>query len=64
MGGCGEGAWWNRSGAQASLEGDHDNPESGTHWAPSHWEPHEKEAQILTKTVSREEGGLGAKKQL
>ena len=29
--GCGEGAW----GPQASLEDNHDNPESGTHQAPS-----------------------------
>ena len=43
------------------LEGNHDNPESGTHQAPSHREPQWKEAQILTKTASREEGGLGAK---
>ena len=47
-------------GLQAILEGNHDNPESGTHQAPSHWEPQWKEAQILTKTASREEGGLGA----
>ena len=32
--------------------------------APSRWEPQWKEAQILTKAASREEGGLGAKKQL
>ena len=48
-------------GVQAILEGNHNNPESGTHQAPSHWEPQWKEAQILTKTASREEGGLGAK---
>ena len=24
------------AGLQASLEGNHDHPESGTHWAPSH----------------------------
>ena len=43
------------------LEGNHDNPESGTLQAPSHWEPQQREAQILTKTASREEEGLGAK---
>ena len=59
--GCGEGFWRSGRGPQAILEGNHDNPESGTHQAPSHWEPQWKEAQILTKTVSREEGGLGAK---
>ena len=48
-------------GLQAILEGNHDNPESGTHQAPSHWEPQWKEAQILPKTASREEGWLGAK---
>ena len=46
---------------EAEGEGNHDNPESDTHQAPSHWEPQWKEAQILTKTASREEGGLGAK---
>ena len=48
------------AGLQASLEGNHDYPESGTHRLPSHWEPQWKEAQILTKTASREEEGLGA----
>ena len=33
--GCGEGAWWSRRGLQAILEGNHDNPESSTHQAPS-----------------------------
>ena len=29
--GCGEGAWRSRRGSQAILEGNHDNPESGSH---------------------------------
>ena len=29
--GCGEGAWRSRRGPQAILEGNHDNPESGSH---------------------------------
>ena len=62
--GCGEGAWRSERGPQAILEGNHDNPERGTHQAALHWEPQWKEAQILSKTASREEGGLGAKKQL
>ena len=48
-------------GPQVILEGNHDNPESGTHQAPSHLEPQWKEAQILTKTGTRAEGGMGAK---
>ena len=52
------------AGLQASLEGNHDHPKSGTQQAPSHWEPQWKEAQILTKKASREEGGLVVKKQL
>ena len=59
--GWGEGTWRSGSGRQAILEGNQDNPESGTHQAPSHWESEGKEEQILTKTASREEGGLGAK---
>ena len=46
---------------EGSLEGNHDNPVSGTHQAPSYWEPQWREAQILTKIASREKGGLGAK---
>ena len=49
---------------QAILEGNHDNPESGTHQALSQWEPQWREARVLTKTASKEEGGLGAIKQL
>ena len=59
--GWGEGAWRSGRGPQAILEGNHDNPESGTHQALSHWERQWREAQLLTKTASREEGGLGAK---
>ena len=29
--GCGEGAWRSRRGSQVILEGNHDNPESGSH---------------------------------
>ena len=59
--GWGEGAWRSGRGPQAILEGNHDNPESRTHQALSHWELQWREAQLLTKTESREEGGLGAK---
>ena len=59
--GWGEGAWRSGRRPQAILEGNHDNPESGTHQALSHWESQGKEEQLLTKTASREEGGLGAK---
>ena len=31
-------------------EGNHDNPVSRNHQAPSHWEPQWRNAQILTKT--------------
>ena len=34
--GCGKGSWRSGRGPQAILEGNHDNPESGTHQAPSH----------------------------
>ena len=57
--GCGKGARRSGRGPQAILEGNHDNPESGTHQAPSQWESQWREAQILTTTASREEGGLG-----
>ena len=59
--GCGEGALRSGMGPQAILESNLDNPESGTHQAPSHSEAQWREAQILTKTASKEEGGLGAK---
>ena len=62
--GCGEGAWWNRSGLQVRLGGTHDNPESGTHQATSHWEAQWKEAQILTKKSIQRGGGVRDKKQL
>ena len=62
--GCGEGAWWNRGGPQASLEGNHDNPVSGTHQAPSHWEPLWKKAQILSKKNIQSGGRVGGKTQL
>ena len=45
---CGKGAWWNWREPQASLEGNHENPVSDSHQAPSHisqW----RNAQILTK---------------
>ena len=34
---------------------------SGTHQAPSHWEPQWRNAQILTKKTCEGKGGLGAK---
>ena len=34
--GCREGALWNWRELQASAEGNHDNPVSGNHQAPSH----------------------------
>ena len=48
---------------EGSLEGNHDNPVSGTHQAPSYWEPQWRNAQILTKKTSKGEGtgGLGQK---
>ena len=62
--GCGEGAWWNRRGLQASLEGNHDNPVSGTHQVPSHWKIQWKKVQILTKKSIQRGGRVGGKKQL
>ena len=46
---CEKGAWWNWRELQASLEGTHDNPMSGTNQALSHWDLHWRNAQILTK---------------
>ena len=54
--GCGEGAWWSRRGLQAILEGNHDNPESSTHQAPSakqHPERREDWGQKTTMTTTR-----------
>ena len=47
---------------QASLKGNHDNLVSGTHQAPSHWEPQWRNAQILIKTNIQGKERLGAKK--
>ena len=58
--GCGEGAW----GPQARLEDNHDNPESGTHQAPSRWESQWKKAQIFTKKNIQRGGRVGGKTQL
>ena len=44
--------------AQASLEGNHDNPVSGTYQAPSHWV---KKCTDIYQKPSRGKGGLGAK---
>ena len=60
--GCGEGAWWNRRGLQASLEGNHDNPVSGTHQVPSHWKIQWKKVQILTKKSIQRGSRVGEKK--
>ena len=50
---------------EGSLEGNHDNPVSGTHQAPSYWEPQWGNAQILTKKTSKGEGtGSLGQKQL
>ena len=50
---------------EGSLEGNHDNPVSGTHQAPSYWEPQWRNAQILTKNTSKGEGTGGwGQKQL
>ena len=49
---------------QASLKGNHDNLVSGTHQAPSHWEPQWRNAQILIKTNIQMEGEAGGKKKL
>ena len=62
--GCGESAWWNTRGPQASLEDNHDNPVSGTHQAPSHWESQWKKAQILSKKNIQTGGRVGGKTQL
>ena len=50
-------------GLQASLEGNHDHPDSGTQQALSHWEPQWKRFRfnLIPKKASREEEGLGAK---
>ena len=52
------------AGLQASLEGNHDHPDSGTHRAPSHWEPQWKEAQILIKMSIQRGGRVEGNKQL
>ena len=44
---CGKGAWWRD--LQASLEGSHDNPVSGTDQALSHWDLQWRNVHILTK---------------
>ena len=49
---------------QASLKGNHDNLVSGTHQAPSHWEPQWRNAQILIKTNIHRGGEAGGKKKL
>ena len=49
---------------QASLKGNHDNLVSGTHQAPSHWEPQWRNAQILIKTNIQRGGEAGGKKKL
>ena len=49
---------------QASLKGNHDNLVSGTHQAPSHWEPQWRNAQILIKTNLQRGGEAGGKKKL
>ena len=48
---------------EGSLEGNHDNPVSGTHQAPLYWEPQWTNAQILTKKNIQRGGHwrLGAK---
>ena len=46
---CGKGAWWNGRDLQASLEGNHDNPVSGTDQALSHWDLQWRNVHILTK---------------
>ena len=50
------------AGLQASLEGNHDHPESGTHRAPSHWRT--SEVQILIKKSIQRGGRVGGNKQL
>ena len=60
--GCGKGASWNRRGPQVSLEGNHDNPVSGTHQALSYWEPQWKKVQILTIKSIQKGGRVGGKK--
>ena len=47
---------------QASLKGNH--LVSGTHQAPSHWEPQWRNAQILIKTNIQRGGEAGGKKKL
>ena len=49
---------------QASLKGNHDNLVSGTHQAPSHWEPQWRNSQILIKTNIQRGGEAGGKKKL
>ena len=49
---------------QGSLKGNHDNLVSGTHQAPSHWEPQWRNAQILIKTNIQRGGEAGGKKKL
>ena len=44
---------------EGSLEGNHDNPVSGTHHAPSHWEPQWRNAQTLTKKKHPKGRALG-----
>ena len=62
---CGERAWWNRREPQANLEGNHDNPVSGSLQAPSHWDWLQwRNAHILTKKTSKGKGRLGAKTEL
>ena len=59
---CGEGAWWNRREPQANLEGNHDNPVSGSLQAPSHWDLQWRNAHILTKKHPKgREGKAGSK---
>ena len=41
----------------AWCEGNHNNPVSGTHQAPSHWEPRWKILYLLTKTHPEERKG-------
>ena len=43
------------------TEGNHDYNVSGTHQAPSHWEPQWRNAQILTKKKMQRKGRAGSK---
>ena len=60
--GCGKGTWWNQREQQASLEGNHENPMSSTHHAPSHWEPQCRCADTYQDKTSKGEGRLGQKR--